>query len=303
MLNKIKPWIKAFRLRTLPLSFSCILMGNALAFEKENFHWIILVFTLLTTLFLQILSNLANDYGDGVKGTDNDQRLGPTRAIQSGEISVQAMKKSIWIFSILSLFSGLYLLYIVFKELLNVQFILFFVIGVLAIFSAIKYTVGKNAYGYSGLGDVFVFIFFGWVGVLGSYFLQSQNFDFLLILPASVIGFISAAVLNLNNMRDIENDRNSNKNTIVVKMGLKNAKVYHYLLFIFTHFSFLVFLILNKSNYEFFIIQGIIFFMHLGHLVKVYKAKMYQDFDPELKKVALSAFLLSVMYGVLIFVK
>lgn len=301
----MKSWLKAFRLRTLPLSFSTILTGNAVAYyslnsseKADNFQIDILILTLLTTLFLQVLSNLANDYGDAKKGADNENRIGPQRAIQSGEISAKSMLIAIIICSILALSSGLLLLFVAFKSEINVLFLSFFIIGILSIAAAIKYTVGKGAYGYSGLGDVFVFIFFGIVGVAGSYYLQTKELNYLIFLPATTIGCLSAAVLNLNNMRDIENDRTVGKNTLVVKIGALAAKKYHYALFIAAWASLLLFYIF-LSYYK--IITPIILLplvMHIIHILKVIKIHDPKKFDPELKKVAISTFVLALLIGV-----
>ncbi len=298
----LKQWLAAFRLRTLPLALSTILMGNALSILSGHFKFNIFILSVVVTIALQILSNLANDYGDGVKGTDNDNRLGPTRAIQSGVISQKSMITAIIIFSILSLASGLWL---VFLSLSNPKLVILFIaLGLAAIVAAIKYTVGKKAYGYSGLGDVFVFIFFGLVGVLGAYYLQTNQFNIINILPAIAIGCFSTAVLNLNNMRDIENDKISNKLTLVVKMGLPKAKKYHSLLFVIAYLSLLTYLVYTSIvqiiggylMYGLFIVLVITLLIHLKHLWIVKKAKNYQAFDPQLKVVALSSFGLSLLW-------
>ena len=291
-------WIKAFRLRTLPLSLSTILMGSALAIYEGHFQLKICVATILTTLFLQILSNLANDYGDGIKGTDNSDRLGPERALQSGKISPKQMKVAIIIFALLSLISGLYLILFA-VEFNNYYQFLFLLLGIGAIGAAIKYTVGTKAYGYSGLGDVFVFIFFGIVGVTGSYYLQTQHFNISIILPSIAIGCLSTAVLNLNNMRDISNDAKMNKNTIVVKIGLNAAKRYHFCLFLITYCSLLIFILCVPNlqlNLTLIAITGLIAVIHLFHIKRVLSAKTYQEFDPELKKIAISTLLLSLLW-------
>ncbi len=293
-------WIKAFRLRTLPLSFSTIIMGNAIALFDGQFNLTVFLATLLTTLFLQILSNLANDYGDGVKGTDNADRLGPQRALQSGAITAKQMKTAIIIFVALSLISGLFLI-LQAVELAGPFQLIFIVLGVGAIAAAIKYTVGKKAYGYRGLGDVFVFIFFGLIGVGGSYYMQTQQLNLMIILPAIAIGALSAAVLNLNNMRDIENDRKMDKNTIVVMMGLKNAKLYHYSLFIITYLALFSYILLMSGTNQSFkitlsVVTFIILILHIIHIKTVRKASDYKSFDPELKKIALSTLLLSLFW-------
>lgn len=290
----MKHWIQAARLRTLPLSVSGIIVGSFYAMSQSMFNWKIIIFALSTTLGLQILSNFANDYGDGIKGTDNEDRVGPKRAIQSGVITPEAMKRALVITSILTLISAILLIYVAFKDH-NLGFSLFYLgLGILAIASAIRYTVGNSAYGYRGYGDVFVFLFFGLVSTLGIYFMFAKEMDWFLVLPATAIGFLSVAVLNLNNMRDEESDRKSNKNTLVVKMGSANAKVYHYFLVISAMVLMLEFSYFKEFNFD----QYIFVFAYIpliNHLATVYKNKNPKELDPELKKVALSTFALSIL--------
>ena len=210
--------VKAARLRTLPLSVSGIITGSAVALREkpEAFRWDIFLLALLTTVLFQILSNFANDYGDGVKGTDNEHRIGPARALQSGAITRQQMKRVVLITAALSILSAIALIIAAFGSENLLYTLVFFVLGLLCVAAAIKYTVGRSAYGYRGLGDVFVFVFFGLVSVVGSQFLYTQQIDKAVWLPAIAIGLLSVAVLNLNNMRDYENDRRSGKHTLVV---------------------------------------------------------------------------------------
>jgi len=290
----MKHWIQAARLRTLPLSVSGIIVGSFYAMSQSMFNWKIVIFALSTTLGLQILSNFANDYGDGIKGTDNEDRVGPKRAIQSGVITPAAMKRALVITSILTLISAILLIYVAFKDH-NLGFsLLYLALGILAIASAIRYTVGSSAYGYRGYGDVFVFVFFGLVSTLGIYFMFAKEMDWLLILPATAIGLLSVAVLNLNNMRDEASDRKSNKNTLVVKMGAANAKVYHYFLVISAMILVLEFSYLKEFNVDQYIFV-LAYIPLIKHLVTVYKNKNPKELDPELKKVALSTFALSVL--------
>ncbi|MBI3135028.1 MAG: 1,4-dihydroxy-2-naphthoate octaprenyltransferase [Bacteroidetes bacterium] len=302
----IKPWIKAFRLRTLPLSFSNILLGSAVAYSMLTNHpdsslvfsWPVFGLTLLTTLLLQILSNLANDYGDSKKGADNENRIGPPRAIQSGEITAQAMLRAIIVVSVLCLVSGLVLLYSAFAALFTWTFIVFFVLGIASIAAAIKYTVGKGAYGYSGLGDLFVFVFFGLVGVMGSFYLQVKEFNLVVLTPAITMGCFSVAVLNLNNMRDRLNDQAVGKNTLAVKLGAKGAKIYHGMLFAVAYLIFPVPLLLFSNSWLPALAVVPVGAIHALHLVKVSRVENPKAFDPELKKVALSAFLFSLLIWV-----
>lgn len=299
----MRHWIEAARLRTLPLSVSGIIVGSmyALAYPTTNvltptevFNWQLFGFAILTTLGLQVLSNFANDYGDGVKGTDNEDRIGPKRAIQSGVISPEAMKRAIIITSVLTFISAVLLIYFAFGEDNIGYSILFLILGLLAIASAIRYTVGNTAYGYRGYGDLFVFVFFGLVSTLGVNFLYSKELDYKLFLPAIAIGFLSVGVLNLNNMRDEESDKKSGKNTIVVKIGGAKAKKYHYFLVISAMILVLVFAILNNFQFDQYIFV-VAYFPLISHLMTVYKNKDPKKLDPELKKLAISTFLLSVL--------
>jgi len=299
----MKHWIQAARLRTLPLSVSGIIVGsmyalahptNKILTPTEVFSWIIFGFAILTTLGLQILSNFANDYGDGVKGTDNDDRVGPKRALQSGVISPAAMKRAIVLTSVLTLVSAILLIYFAFKGT-NIGYSLFFLIlGILAIASAIRYTVGNTAYGYRGFGDVFVFVFFGLVSTLGVNFLFSKQLNFDLFLPAIAIGLLSVGVLNLNNLRDEASDRKSNKNTIVVKIGITKAKKYHYSLIVSAMVLVLIFAILGNYRWDQYLFL-LAYIPLIKHLVTVYNNQDTRALDPELKKLALSTFALSVL--------
>ena len=288
----MKHWIQAARLRTLPLSVSGIIVGSAYAHYQGYSDWRIVVLALLTTLGLQVLSNYANDYGDGVKGTDAN-RIGEKRLVAAGVITAEQMKKAVIMTAILTFIIALLLIYIAFGKENFALSLIFILLGIGSIGAAIKYTVGKSAYGYSGFGDVFVFIFFGLVSVVGSNFLFTHFIDWKLFLPATAIGLLSVAVLNLNNMRDIENDKIAGKNTLVVKMGLENAKKYHSLLLVLPLIVMVVFAKLTNTSYLPILLVNIFFIKHIG---TVNKANQYKDFDPELKKVALSTFTLSLLF-------
>ena len=290
----MKHWIEAARVRTLPLSVSGIIVGSFYAMSQGMFNWNIVTFALLTTLGLQILSNFANDYGDGVKGTDNKDRVGPMRAIQSGMITPNAMKNAIGLTAVITFTFAVLLIYFAFKESYLLYSLFFLMLGILAIASAIRYTVGKGAYGYRGFGDLFVFIFFGMVSTFGVYFMFSKSIDWLLLLPATAIGFLSVGVLNLNNMRDEESDRKAGKNTIVVKMGGENAKKYHFFLVISAMVLVLLFAYLNNFHFDQYIF-AVAYFPLISHLITVYKNKNPKLLDPELKKLAISTFLLSLL--------
>jgi len=292
----MKHWIQAARLRTLPLSLSGIILAAFLAEKYGVFNLWIFICSQLTTVGFQVLSNFANDYGDGIKGTDNEHRIGPERALQSGVISPKQMLTAIYTAIALTLIVALILIYVSFGLENFVYSVLFFFLGLASIVAAIKYTMGKNAYGYSGLGDVFVFVFFGLLSVVGGLFLYTKNIQSTTFLPAFTIGFLSAAVLNLNNMRDRASDILSNKNTLVVKMGAKKAKEYHYCLLILALLSSLVYVLADYSSaYQFLFL--IAFIPISLHFFRVTKQKDAGKLDPELKVVALSTFLYAILFG------
>jgi len=293
-MKNLKAWISACRLRTLPLSISGAIVGSGIAYSRDLFDSSIFALTILTTLSLQILSNLANDYGDGVKGTDNEHRIGPERALQSGKISPKQMRNTIFLNVILCLILVVSLIYTAFGAEQFLISLVFIILGVLAIVAAIKYTVGASAYGYKALGDVMVFLFFGWLSVLGTYFLYSKQIDFLMLLPASTIGLLSAGVLNLNNMRDIESDKLSNKQTLAGYFGPKRAKTYQQLLVIVA--------MLLTGLYSFLIANSTVYFVLIAfvpllfHLNVIRKIKTPIEYDPQLKVLALSTVALALLF-------
>ncbi|MGB0838408.1 MAG: 1,4-dihydroxy-2-naphthoate octaprenyltransferase [Flavobacteriaceae bacterium] len=294
----VKSFIQAARLRTLPLSISGIILAGFLAEYTGYFRWDILILSLLTTVAFQVISNFANDYGDGVKGTDNEDRIGPERAIQSGAISPAQMKKAIKISSAIGLLLSVVLIYVSFGKEDFLWALFFLLLGIASIWAAIKYTVGDDAYGYSGKGDIFVFLFFGGLSVLGGYFLYHHDLDLVFSYPAASIGLLSTAVLNLNNMRDRSSDIKAGKNTLVVQMGFQRAKVYHSILIILPLiFSLMFNLYLGLTDLKNFIYL-IAFIPLLLNLSKVWKVKDPVELDPELKKVALGTFLYSVLFGI-----
>lgn len=296
-MKKLQTWVSAARLRTLPLSISGIIVGTTLAVQQGFFNIVIFILAIGTTLGLQILSNFANDYGDGVKGTDNEDRVGPARAVQSGLISRSDMKMGIIATSVATLLLAILLIYTAFGYENFLYAIIFLALGIAAIAAAIKYTVGENAYGYRGLGDVFVFLFFGLVGVYGSYFLYALEINWVVFLPASAIGLLSAGVLNLNNMRDRLGDAKAGKNTLVVKLGEKNSRNYHYALILGAVFCFILYSALTFKNFSdlLYVIGFIPLFLHLKRVLQNQNAMLL---DPELKILALTTFFISVLFGV-----
>lgn len=294
-MGKTKAWIQAARLRTLPLSLSGIIVGTALASLHAQFELSIFILALLTTVGFQVTSNFANDYGDGVKGTDNEGRVGPARALQSGTISRTSLKAGVIISALISLAIAVVLIYLAFGTGNFAYVLVFLVLGLLSIWASIKYTVGSNAYGYRGLGDLFVFLFFGLLGVLGSMFLYTKTLEWPSILPAISIGLLCVAVLNLNNLRDVVSDKKHGKNTLIVKMGFENGKRYHLGLISAALLCFLAYIIVIGFDWKqsFFMLA---FVPLLIHLRTVMTTKEPVRLDPELKKVALSTFLLAVLF-------
>ncbi|MEQ9307668.1 MAG: 1,4-dihydroxy-2-naphthoate polyprenyltransferase [Marinoscillum sp.] len=292
---KIKVWIQAFRFRTLPLAFSCIFMGAFIAHIDGAFDWEILTWSLLTTLFLQVLSNLANDYGDATSGVDGDQRTGPKRTVSSGLITKVEMRNALIIFSLLSFFSGIYLVWLAFGDQWR-QVIVFLLIGLGAIAAAIKYTVGKRPYGYAGFGDLFVLLFFGLVGVGGCYFLYTNELNLLVVLPALCCGFLAVGVLNVNNIRDIESDSASGKFSIPVRIGRPKAIVYHWFLLIAAPLCLIGYMLIRETSF------GGLLFLLVGPMLfsnaRAVKTKETSEgLDPYLKQLALTTLLLVLLFG------
>lgn len=293
----VKSWIKAARLRTLPLAMSGILMGAAVSFQYKKFNPTVTILAIATALFIQIFSNFANDYGDSQKGTDNQHRVGPKRTVQSGEISMKEMKLGMIVLIILSLASGIWLIQEGTKGLNPGTFLLFLALGIVALIAAFKYTAGTNPYGYAGFGDLAVFLFFGILPVAGTYFLNSHQITADVMLPAISIGLFSSGVLNLNNMRDIENDRNSGKNTVVVKLGSKKAKIYHSLLILTGMLTIVIYSGINtKSVYQWLFLLAFPFF--LNDLIQINQILKPQKFDPFLKKLSLTTLFFTLLFGV-----
>ena len=295
-MRNISIWISAMRLRTLPLSIAGIIVSAFLAHYNGVFKWDIFILAIITTLSFQILSNLANDYGDGVKGTDNSDRIGPERAIQSGELSPDELMNAIKINIMVSVILAFLLIFSAFGVKHFFLTILFFLLGVFSISAAIRYTVGDQAYGYRGLGDVFVFVFFGLLSVIGSYVLFAKEFDHVTVLPALTIGLLSTAVLNLNNMRDRLSDEKSNKITLAVKLGERKVKIYHNVLVVGAIITSLMFGILYyTSPYNLiYVVAYIPLLLHLKRVNANIDAKL---FDPELKKLALTTVFLALLLG------
>lgn len=290
----MKTWIQAFRLRTLPLAISSIIVGSALAFHHGSFSGKIMALTLLTAVLLQILSNLSNDLGDHVHGVDNADRIGPARAVQSGSISSAAMQRAMLVVAALAFMSGLWLIVLVFG--FSLTMLGFLLIGILAIGAAVKYTFGKNPYGYAGFGDISVFIFFGLVGVIGTFYLQTHAFNASILLPATAFGLLSAGVLNVNNMRDINNDAASGKRTLVVRMGSEKARIYHSILIVLSLLLLVRYVSDQEGNWGWLFLIG---FLSIAiHSFRVQRTRNSRELDPELKRLALGTFATAITFSI-----
>ena len=224
-ISRSQAWLESLRPKTLPLAFAAIIVGTVLAWEQGHFDPWVALLALITAGLLQILSNLANDYGDAVKGSDKPDRIGPLRGMQKGVITPQQMKRALIVTVVLICLFGLALLCAAWQSVGD--FIGFLALGGLSIVAAITYTVGTRPYGYIGLGDISVLVFFGWLSVLGSWYLQAHNVEAAIFLPATACGLLATAVQNINNLRDIDSDRQNGKNTLAVRLGPVNARRYH----------------------------------------------------------------------------
>ena len=289
-------WISAFRLRTLPLALASIGMGSFLAASSNKFRVDILIWAAVTTIFLQVFSNLANDYGDTQNGADSSLRQGPERAVQSGAISPNSMKRGILILGILSLLSGLMLLHISIG-LGSTAFYVFLAFGLASIAAAYTYTAGNNPYGYAGLGDISVLIFFGFLAVLGTYFLFTNEFSAINILPALSMGLFATAVLNVNNIRDIESDRAAGKKSIALRLGHKRAVVYHLLLLSCGFISSLIYISFLPFEWTRLIVLLALIPLTINAkaIIQIKEPKLL---DPYLKQMAISALIFMFCFGI-----
>ena len=295
-----KSWIQAFRLRTLFLAVSGVALGSGLAMDKGTFDILTFFLALILAVSVQILSNLANDLGDFIKGTDvTGNRQGPARAVQSGNISSKEMRNAIIAFAVLSAIVGFVLVMNVAKFIGWIAVLVMLGLGALCILAALFYTMGKHAYGYKGWGDFFAFLFFGPVAVIGTYFLHTHSVDFPSVFPSIGLGFISAMILNINNMRDIENDKLSGKITLAAKMGLKNAKRYHSILTFGVFVCFLNYSLTYTSGEWYRYGYVIVFLWQIKILIDIHHLKDHA-LDPCLRLTSMSGFVLSVLFSICI---
>ncbi len=291
--SKKQAWLHAIRLRTLPLALSSIFMGTFLAAYQNAFRGEVFVLAAITTVCLQILSNLANDYGDSIHGADSLTRQGPIRAVQSGVISLKEMKQAMVIFVILSLLSGILLIYISLNDWK--LFLVFLGLGLVAIAAAITYTSGKKPYGYAGLGDISVFLFFGILGVLGTFYLHTLKISIPIILPAISLGLFSTAVLNINNIRDILSDTAAGKKSIPVRIGRKNAVIYNWALLVGGNVFLLIFAFFISKWGVLLSFLTLPFMLAIG--IGIQQKQQASELDPYLKKMALSTLVWVILFG------
>ena len=292
---ELKAWISAMRLRTLPLTVACISLAGFLAASHGYFSLSVFLLSLCTAVFLQILSNLANDYGDSIHGADSEFREGPKREVQSGNISRKSMFTAMVLFAIMSLLSGITLLFI--SGINTTEFIVFLLFGLCSIIAAVLYTNGKLPYGYIGLGDISVLIFFGLIGVAASYYLHARIFNAMILLPAMSCGLMSVAVLNVNNIRDIESDLKAGKRSLAARLGRRGAVNYHAIILIIAMLSSLIYVILNYESavqFLFLLVTPLLF-----RNVQAVRSKMNAlELDPYLKQMAISTLLYVLIFGI-----
>lgn len=292
----MKSWIAAARPRTLPLALASIILGSFLAYADRQFSWPITGLAVLTTIFLQILSNFANDYGDAVSGKDTELRVGPRRAVATGDITKEAMLRGIILTAMLALVSGIGLLFVAFRAAGAQLFWFFLILGLLSIAAAVGYTNGKRPYGYAGFGDIAVLIFFGWVGVLGTYFLHTLSFSPILVLPATSVGLFATGVLNVNNIRDIETDTMTGKRSIPARLGRQLAIRYHWGLLLTGMVCALAYSFLTGASWfsYLYVLAFPLFFLN-GRAVARHKKPA--ELNARLGQLALTTLLFVVLFG------
>ena len=293
--SKRQAWIIAARPRTLPLALSSIALGGFLAAGANRFSLLIVLLSGLCMTFMQILSNFANDYGDTKNGADSDQRDGPKRMTQLGLISQSEMKRAMGLTAVLAVAAGLAALFVAFGVQQALLILVFCGLGGAGIWAAIAYTATDNPYGYVGLGDLFVLLFFGWIPTMGTYFLQAKMFDPLLLLPATAGGLLAVAVLNVNNMRDIESDQLAGKRSIPVRLGLQKARLYHFALLVGAWLAAIAFVFIDyRSGWQWlFVLTLPLFAMHGRSIATLAGPQL----DPMMKKTVLLTVLFVILMG------
>lgn len=294
--EKLKMWWETARPKTLPLALASIFTGSALGYwaNPQGFNSPVMAFCLLTTILLQVLSNFANDYGDHQKGSDTEDRIGPLRGIQKGAISAQELKWGLIFMVIASFLSGSFLISIAYENLSDL--LAFAGLGILAIIAAITYTVGAKPYGYMGLGDISVLMFFGLLGVGGTYYLQTHSIDSYIILPAIGSGLLASAVLNINNLRDIEQDAQAGKNTLAVRLGSHKGRVYHCILLTVAALCYLIFTLATATSW-----MNYLFVLGLPllakHAIFVYRSQTPNALRPMLAQMSMISLLINMLFS------
>ena len=293
---KFSAAIHSMRLRTLPLSLAGVVLGVFLACAGHSVSPWVIILIMLTTVSLQILSNLSNELGDYLSGTDGGSREGPLYSLAEGKISVEDFKRLIVLFVFLCCFFGSAMILTAFGKLFCAKGLALVVLGACAVWAATHYTLGKRPYGYRGLGDISVFIFFGIVSVMGGYFVVAGTLDsWTVILPATTIGCFSVGVLNTNNIRDMESDADT-RVTIPLKIGERKAKIYQTALitigwlamFIFTAITF-------KSVWNLLYLLTLpLFIAHVAGVWRYHGSAL----DKYLPMLVISSFVFSILAGV-----
>ena len=294
--EKLKMWWETARPKTLPLALASIFTGSALGYwaNPQGFNGLVMALCLLTTILLQVLSNFANDYGDHQKGSDTEERIGPLRGIQKGEISAKELKWGLILMVVASFLSGSFLIGIAYENLSDL--LAFAGLGILAIVAAITYTVGAKPYGYMGLGDISVLVFFGLLGVGGTYYLQTHSIDSHIILPAIGSGLLASAVLNINNLRDIEQDAKAGKNTLAVRLGAYKGRVYHCILLSVAALCYLAFAAataISWTNYLFVLAMPLL----AKHAIFVYRSQQPSELRPMLAQMSMISLLINILFS------
>ena len=294
--EKLKMWWETARPKTLPLALASIFTGSALGYwaNPQGFNGLVMALCLLTTILLQVLSNFANDYGDHQKGSDTEERIGPLRGIQKGAISEKELKWGLILMVVASFLSGSFLIGIAYENLSDL--FAFAGLGILAIVAAITYTVGAKPYGYMGLGDISVLVFFGLLGVGGTYYLQTHGIDSPIILPAIGSGLLASAVLNINNLRDIEQDAKAGKNTLAVRLGAYKGRVYHCILLSVAALCYLAFAVataISWTNYLFVLAMPLL----AKHAIFVYRSQQPSELRPMLAQMSMISLLINILFS------
>ena len=294
--DKIPSLLRSMRLRTLPLSLSGVVLGFMLASNEHQVPWYVILLTLLTTVCLQILSNLSNELGDYLQGTDGEGRVGPSYSLSSGLLTVKDFRICILLFVGACCLFGLLMTWTSFGTLFALQPILILALGACAIWAAMHYTLGKRPYGYRGLGDLFVFIFFGLVPVIGGYYVAVHTFPPLTVwLPAVAIGCFSVGVLNVNNIRDMQSDAGT-RVTLPLLMGERRAKCYHTFLIVTGWLAMIAFALLNRLPLVVWLFL-LTLPLYILHLCGIWKHSG-KTLDPLLPMLVMSTFALSLLTGI-----